>query len=199
MPDFRPTRRTESSQESRRLLVDAATDLFAEHGFRQTTFEHIAARSRVSRGSIPWHFGNKEGLLSAVVEQAMSDLRGRASHLEAGQLEATISALVEFTRSRSAKLFLTLLAEANEPGSPLRSWYADLHQGMRAQARAWFAIPGAAEEADVDALSTVIVGAIMGIHQQWRIAPDAIDLEATYAELGRLVQRVSDRNPRTSA
>ena len=31
-----------------------------------------------------------------------------------------------------------------------------------------------------------MLGVIMGVHQQWRIAPDAVDLERTYATLGAL-------------
>jgi TetR/AcrR family acrAB operon transcriptional repressor len=39
-------------------------------------------------------------------------------------------------------------------------------------------------------LSTVLLGAIMGIHLQWRIAPDAVDLERTYSTVGALLRSV---------
>ncbi|WP_280213329.1 TetR/AcrR family transcriptional regulator, partial [Nocardia cyriacigeorgica] len=63
-------RRAETTRESRRLLIEAAAGLFVEKGYQQTTFADVAARSGVSRGSIPWHFGNKEGLLAAVLDDA---------------------------------------------------------------------------------------------------------------------------------
>lgn len=195
MTTSRATRRAETTQESRRLLVAAATDLFAERGYRQTTFEDIATRSGVSRGSIPGHFGNKEGLLAAVVEHVIDELMANASALEPGALDRALHAVVAFTRSPSAKLFITLIAEAVEPDSALHKWYADLHRTLRDQVRSWVEqveLPGGigAEE-----LSTILVGAIMGIHQQWRVAPDAVDLERTYATLGVLLRSVGLDTP----
>ncbi len=178
------------TQESRRLLIAAATDLFAERGYRQTTFEDIATKSGVSRGSIPWHFGNKEGLLAAVVEHVVDKLQTDTSALEPGALDRTLHALVTFTRSPSAKLFITLLAEAVEPDSPLHKWYADLHKTLRDQVRSWVEQAELPGNIGPEELSTIVVGAIMGIHQQWRIAPDAVDLERTYTTVGALLRSV---------
>ncbi len=174
------------TQESRRLLITAAAELFAERGYRQTTFEDIAARSGVSRGSIPWHFGNKEGLLAAVVEHVVAGLETETD--APVSLDQALHALGEFTRSPSTKLFVTLIAEAMEPGSPLHKWYADLHAALRARVRAWLEraeLPGGV---DAEHLSTVLLGTVMGIHQQWRIAPDAVDLDRAYATVGVLLR-----------
>ncbi|MCP3804842.1 TetR/AcrR family transcriptional regulator [Allokutzneria sp. A3M-2-11 16] len=177
-------RRAETTRESRRLLITAAAGLFAERGYRQTTFEDIATRSGVSRGSIPWHFGNKEGLLGAVVEHVVAELEPPGT----GTLGETLDALVEFTKSPSSKLFVTLIAEAVEPDSPLHKWYADLHRALRGQVSAWVARADLPDGVGVEGLSTVVLGVIMGVHQQWRIAPDAVDLDATYATLGALLR-----------
>lgn len=71
------TRREQTSQESRELILAAAADLFAAKGYRQTTFADVAERSGISRGSIPWHFGSKEGLLLAVLERSTGLIRAR--------------------------------------------------------------------------------------------------------------------------
>ena len=55
----------EIGDESRRRILDAAEALFAEKGFDRTSFADLAARSGLSRGSIPWHFQNTDGLLTA--------------------------------------------------------------------------------------------------------------------------------------
>ena len=65
------TRREHTSTESRELILTAAAELFAAKGYRQTTFADVAERSGISRGSIPWHFGSKEGLLLAVLERSV--------------------------------------------------------------------------------------------------------------------------------
>lgn len=190
MTTSRATRRAETTQESRRLLIGAATDLFAERGYRQTTFEDIAARSGVSRGSIPWHFGNKEGLLAAVVEQVVEELRVDADALGPDMLDQALDALVAFTRSPSTKLFITLMAEAVEPDSPLHQRYGDLHRALRDQVRSKVERADLPDGVGAEELSTVLLGAIIGVHLQWRIAPDAVDLDRTYSTVGALLRSV---------
>jgi AcrR family transcriptional regulator len=64
------SRQEEISAESRARLLQAAWELIAENGARKTTVQAIAERARISRGSIGWHFGSKEGLVVAVVDEA---------------------------------------------------------------------------------------------------------------------------------
>src|SRR5215210_270701 len=68
-----PSVKQAQSARSRRALVDAATTLFAERGYRDTSVQAIGERAGVSRGSIFWHFGSKEGLLWAVVKRSFED------------------------------------------------------------------------------------------------------------------------------
>lgn len=64
------SRQAEISAESRARLIEAARALFAENGARKTTVQAIAERAGISRGSIAWHFGSKQGLVTAVVTDA---------------------------------------------------------------------------------------------------------------------------------
>ena len=173
--------------------MTAAAELFAERGYRQTTFEDIAARSGVSRGSIPWHFGNKEGLLSAVIDHVVASLNADAARLEPMTLDQVMRGIAEFTRSGSTRLFITLMAEAIEPGSPLHKWYGHLHYELRGLVRSW--VEMSKPSVGTEELSTILLGAVMGIHQQWRIAPDEIDLDRTYATLGALLRSVGLGQP----
>jgi AcrR family transcriptional regulator len=70
------TRRTqeERSRTTRAALLAAARDLFAEHGFTATGREQIAERAGVTRGALYHHFGSKERLFRAVVEQLEEEL-----------------------------------------------------------------------------------------------------------------------------
>lgn len=71
-----PPRRTQAERSSttRRALLDAARDLFTEHGFIGTGREQIAARAGVTRGALYHHFASKEALFRAVVEEIEADL-----------------------------------------------------------------------------------------------------------------------------
>lgn len=174
-------RRAATSRESRRLLIDAATELFAERGFRRTTFEDIAERSGISRGSIPWHFGNKNGLLEAVVDELAAGLF-TALPRSAG-LSGGLDYAREFTGRPSTRLLITLLADAIEPRSPVHDFYAAVHAAMRKWIADWTATvappPGVSNEAFV----TIVMAAIIGIHQQYRVDEAAVDLDAAFSAL----------------
>lgn len=66
-----PTRRGE---ERRQAILDAALDLFLEHGFAATSLDKVIDRAGGSRRTIYETFGDKEGLLEAVVSQGCLDI-----------------------------------------------------------------------------------------------------------------------------
>jgi AcrR family transcriptional regulator len=55
-------------------LLAAARELFAKHGFAATGREQIAELAGVTRGALYHHFGSKELLFRAVVEQLEEEL-----------------------------------------------------------------------------------------------------------------------------
>ncbi len=69
-------RRTQAERTSatRRALLDAARDQFAERGYTGTGREQVAAAAGVTRGALYHHFGTKEGLFRAVVEELEAGL-----------------------------------------------------------------------------------------------------------------------------
>ncbi|MFM2047448.1 MAG: hypothetical protein RL383_1525 [Actinomycetota bacterium] len=69
-------RLTEIGDESRQRILDAAEELFLERGYEKTTLSAIGERCGISYGSIPWHFGNKAGLLYAVVTRITNERNG---------------------------------------------------------------------------------------------------------------------------
>lgn len=179
------TRRVERTQESRRLLVAAAAELFAEKGYRQTSFIDIADKAGISRGSIPWHFGSKLGLLEAVLDdQLQALLAGLPPSDGAGD---ALDQVMGFIRLPATRLFITLLAEAVEPRSPIREHYKRLHAALRQGVRA--RIPAHAPPAGTspEALTVLLVGAVIGVHAQWRVAPEAVDLDAVQATIRALL------------
>lgn len=180
------TRREQTSGESRELILTAAGELFAEKGFRQTTFADVAERSGISRGSIPWHFGSKEGLLLAVLERSVEQLQAGFGDPPApdDRLMTQLGAL--FARP-TTRLFVTLLVEALEPDSPIRDRYVALHQGLRDQAKRWLDRSTLPDGVSSDALAVALVGAAIGIHQQWLVAPDRVDIGQSLTALGALV------------
>lgn len=138
-------KKAEQSQRSQAALVAAATELFARHGYRDTSLAAIGDRAGVSRGSIGWHFGSKEGLLRATVEESF--LRW-----EIDELVPSVGAargLVAVSRAPHAhrafltgrhlapRLFYVLLFEALGPRPELAVDFAGLHRQLRANTVSW--------------------------------------------------------------
>lgn len=179
--DVGATRRAQTSSESRRLLIVAAAELFAEQGFRKTTVAEVAERAGISRGSIPWHFGNKDGLLEAVIEEFGTTWRD--ADRPAGIPAETLDDVLKFVLQPTTRLLITLLAEAVEPGSPVHAFYADLHRGMRKRLAGWtegVVLPAGVSRED---FATALTGAIIGAHQQWRVSPEDVDIHRVFGTL----------------
>ena len=196
-------RREATSGESRRILLAAAAEVIGERGYRQATFAEIADRAGISRGSIPWHFGHQEGLLATVVEQAMDDMRAQLAvtqPLNEPSITTALDNAVASLKSPQARLLITVLAEAIEDGSPLRPRYAELHAVMRDLIAQWVTVDSMPVGISREAWATTVLGALMGVHLQWRIAPEAVDLDQAAAALRSLALAgiADDDSPRTS-
>ncbi len=73
---------TGSAAETRRRLVEAATEAFAEHGAFTASLVDITRRAgQRNRGAVHYHFGSRDGLLVAVIDQHAGHLARREGEL----------------------------------------------------------------------------------------------------------------------
>jgi AcrR family transcriptional regulator len=61
---------TTSDLKTRQRVLEAAVEVFAEHGFRKTTVRDICKRANANIAAINYHFRDKEGLYTAVLQYA---------------------------------------------------------------------------------------------------------------------------------
>ncbi|MBF7015255.1 TetR/AcrR family transcriptional regulator (plasmid) [Novosphingobium resinovorum] len=58
------------SAETRLLILDAAIECLAEHGYSDTTTHLIAKQANISRGAMLHHYATKQDLITAVIDYA---------------------------------------------------------------------------------------------------------------------------------
>jgi AcrR family transcriptional regulator len=95
-------RRTRKRQRTRLAIQDAAFELFAERGYRETTINAIADRADVAPRTVTVHFPTKEELLfdaePFTLESLTAALQGRTPH------ESALDALQAWMASTTAAL-----------------------------------------------------------------------------------------------
>ncbi|NLH79713.1 MAG: TetR/AcrR family transcriptional regulator, partial [Phyllobacteriaceae bacterium] len=78
-----PRRRIETMEENRAKLISAARRAFAAKGFAAASMDELTADVGLTRGALYHNFGDKRGLLAAVVAQVDGEMAGRAQDLAA--------------------------------------------------------------------------------------------------------------------
>jgi AcrR family transcriptional regulator len=61
----------------RQRILDAASDVFLESGFEQTSTAEIARRARISKRELYSHFAEKRALLAAVITELQTSMQSR--------------------------------------------------------------------------------------------------------------------------
>ena len=60
------------AERTRTRILASALALFAKKGYAQTTFTDIAARLKLTKGAVYWHFASKEALLLALIDDMVA-------------------------------------------------------------------------------------------------------------------------------
>jgi AcrR family transcriptional regulator len=188
----------ERGRQRRLQIVEAATQMFAQAGYRGTGLAGIAAEVGLTQAGLLHHFGNKEALLEAVVrhrseqdapliEQIIGD--GGVDMLDRLHLLAEHNV----QRAGLSLLFTVLVAENLRPEHPAHEFFLLRYRQIR---RAIAIALSAGQERgeirrdiDLDAVSARIVSGLDGLQSQWLLDPDEVDLVEAYRELGASLRR----------
>lgn len=75
--------RTEMIAETRAKLIAAARKAFAQKGYADASMDDFTAAVGLTRGALYHHFGDKKGLLRAVIEQIDAEMNARLAAIAA--------------------------------------------------------------------------------------------------------------------
>ena len=140
----RKTRRrthAERTAETRARIMGAVVESISEVGFKRSTAAEIARRAGVTWGAVQHHFGGKDGILAAVLEDSFERFAARLGDIEVegAPLERRVALFVErawehFASPHFRSTFEILQHYAGEAGN---GWQAEM---LAAWNRIWSTI-----------------------------------------------------------
>lgn len=141
-------RRNQLSDESRRRLLEATTEIAAERGYDGTSIALVTKRSGLPASSVYWHFGSKDELLAAAIDHSYQQWLPavpRWAPLEAGvdrgeRLRATLQqagrSLLDRPEFMRLGLMLSLERRVAEPAA--RARFLEIRQTVLEAMRGWW-------------------------------------------------------------
>jgi AcrR family transcriptional regulator len=106
--DKKPFAPSEALQARREEILDAATELFAEHGYSDAVTQALVERLQVGKGTLYRHFPSKRDLFLAATDRVMRRVRER--------IDARLATLDDPLEriAQAIRTFLTFFAEHPE-------------------------------------------------------------------------------------
>lgn len=125
----------ERAARTRKALVQAAAEVFAQDGFVLASLTSISKKAGVSNGALHFHFESKQALARAVEDEADAVVRAIAVPAQAGGPDA-LQRLIDATHDLMGRLDQDVVVRAGfelGSGPPRRDGAADL----RGQWQSW--------------------------------------------------------------
>jgi TetR/AcrR family transcriptional regulator, regulator of cefoperazone and chloramphenicol sensitivity len=136
-----PTRSTDAPRkrgdETRAKIIDETVRCIVEEGFSAATAKHVAERAGVTWGVIQYHFGDRNGLLMAVVDDGVAKLVESLSAAEVSDLplEQRVETVVDiawncYSSPTSLAAFEILRATRGSLGESSRRHLLDMNDAI---------------------------------------------------------------------
>jgi AcrR family transcriptional regulator len=192
-------RRTQDERkaETRARLLAAAADLFASHGVGAVSVDAIAEAADRTSGAVYAHFGSKQGLLVALLEQwrhslvsvvadAFEEAAGLEERLRAVAANVVVHPSEDTRRMLALERELWRLAERDPSiATVLRQRSVDAQARMARGFASWMD-DGLVPRADPDTVAGTFRALVVGLELQQRLDP-VLDVEQATAMLSRVV------------
>ncbi|HEY66092.1 MAG TPA: TetR/AcrR family transcriptional regulator [Caldilineae bacterium] len=177
--------RTNTTEDRRTQILQAAMACFARQGYHRTTMDDIVHESGLSKGSLYWYFKSKKDLFLAIIDAWISDINRTLQEL---------SQMEEMTWTdrlrRAAELIAMDIAKQRDFASLTMEFWAEMQQDEQVRERLVriynetldvlqrFIAAGikAGEFRPIDprAAAAVLIAAFDGMMLQWSMMPDQI-------------------------
>jgi AcrR family transcriptional regulator len=173
-----PTRQTQAPRkrgdDTRARIIDETVRCVVEEGFEAATAKHVAERAGVTWGVIQYHFGDRNGLLMAVVDEGVARLVDSLAAAEVGErpLRERIEIVVDtafrcYSSPTSLAAFEILRATRGTHGQSARRHLLEINEAVSQLGRLISDDPGVAEIIWSALRGMVLVEMIVNAHLEW--------------------------------
>ena len=190
-----PTRRTNAPRkrgdDTRAKIIDETVRCIMEEGFAAATAKHVAERAGVTWGVIQYHFGDRDGLLKAVVDDGVARLVNSLSSADVSELplRERIEVVIDtawscYSSPTSMAAFEILRAARGGPGESSRRRLLEMNSAIGQLGRLITEDPSKAGVAEV------IWATLRGVVLAQMITGTAIDWSRERRALIEMVTRM---------
>lgn len=185
------------AEQRHRRILDAALNVFARKGYRDSSVDDIAGASDTSKGGVYFHFPGKQAIFFALVDRAARQLLDRVEGAISRETEPVAKAevalhvvLSTFGRHRAlARLFLI---EAFSAGREFHARLMEIHgtfvQVIQRHLDEAVAA-GVIEPIDTELAGRIWFGALNEVITHWLLTDHPKPLEDSYALLRPMIFR----------
>ncbi|MGK6310248.1 TetR/AcrR family transcriptional regulator [Variovorax sp. DT-64] len=199
----RTRRRTQAERraEAQSKLIDAAIALIAERGFHGASLAEIGDRAGFSRSIAAHHFGDKEGVLRAIIIRVRADFRSMVDRSGANleglaRILKTVDEYLSTNQERMVRgrAFYFMFMQALMAGGALREEMTMFTEETRliieTHIRRGIELGEIRRDVIPDAQAMVIVALMRGMIGQYVLIEGRMDLDSVRAQLVESVRRM---------
>ncbi|WP_029113854.1 ScbR family autoregulator-binding transcription factor [Mycobacterium sp. URHB0044] len=174
--------RQSRSEATRRMIINAAVDLFSEMGYPSTGMGDVIERVAVTKGALYHHFRSKESLALAIIDEYLSaqrrafwrpnDASPALESMIQGVIVGAEGAMTDKLIRTGADLLHTLAKFNDQAADYYRKWIAEVAARVR-QAQ----VDGDVRaDVDPEVVGEFIVSALVGVELIWSSTSGSPDL-----------------------
>jgi AcrR family transcriptional regulator len=184
--------KTARGENSRQKILDTTRILIGESDSHSVSLDQIAKACQLSKSSILWHFGSKEGLLVEVVDAIFRNLE--TTFLSQCPAGLTVPEKFKFFLDQYEQLL------ANTPEIPIIFFSFVFNKKIKEKIdRKIREIYNWNRETLMAQLNVsreqaqVLLAMLNGVVIQWHVDPEQIDIKAAFKEMMSIVEMIVER------
>jgi len=166
-------------------ILNAATKLFSEKGFRGTSLASIAEAVGLTEPGLLHYFPSKVRLLQGVLafrDQQDTDKYSELTDSDKNSLQTIFNSLKNLVNKNEdnpalIRLFTILVSESIRTDHPSHEYFVDRYQMIRGTFTNYLSsLDDLDISADIDTLSSILIAVMDGLQIQWLLDPESVNM-----------------------